>query len=149
MEQLGIVVVLAILGYLFGSAAERRHFASIREREQRYSELLTFSTRTLPTDPAPATCGLVSGNVVISIDYFKRLTAGLRGIIGGRVTAFETLVDRARREALLRLKEDAHSQGMSMVFNVRLETSSISKGNSKQLGTIEVYAYGTGVQMRR
>ncbi|MFT6733724.1 MAG: hypothetical protein ACJAS9_001914 [Polaribacter sp.] len=39
------------------------------------------------------------------MDYFKRFLAGLRNIFGGRVVTYESLVDRARREAILRMKE--------------------------------------------
>jgi hypothetical protein len=35
---------------------------------------------------------LVSGRAAISIDYFKRLLGILRNIVGGRVTAYESLV---------------------------------------------------------
>ena len=139
------LVLFATLGYVIGGYLERRHFRSIRERETSYSSLLTFNNRQLPDSVAAGDCMLVGGNVVISIDYFKRLAAGLRGIIGGRIGAYETLVDRARREALLRMKEDAMSKNLNMVFGVRLETSSIAKGSQGQLGMVEVYAYGTGV----
>ena len=142
--NIALVAVLAVLGYFIGGYLERRHFRSIREREARYQSLMTFTSRT-PPPGANDNCTLVAGNVVISIDYFKRLAAGLRGIVGGRVGAYETLVDRARREAVLRMKEDARQKNVNLVFGVRLETSSISKGASKQLGMVEVYAYGTGV----
>lgn len=142
---LSFVAIFAVLGYVIGGRIEQRHFRSIREREARYQSLLTYSSRLVPPT-ASGSCTLVDGNVVISIDYFKRLAAGLRGIIGGRVGAYETLVDRARREALLRMKEDALRKNVDMVFGVRLETSSISKGGGNQLGMVEVYAYGTGVR---
>ena len=143
--NISLVVLFAILGYVIGGFLERRHFRSIREREASYSSLLTFNSRQLPDSVSINDCTLVGGNVVISIDYFKRLAAGLRGILGGRIGAYETLVDRARREALLRMKEDAMRKNLTMVFGVRLETSSIAKGSQGQLGMVEVYAYGTGV----
>ena len=52
-------------------------------------------------------------------------------MFGGRVSAYETLVDRARREAILRMKEEA--KGADIILNMRLETSSISKGREKTL----------------
>ena len=84
-----------------------------------------------------------SGNVVISVDYFKRFVAGLRNLVGGRITTYETLLDRARREAILRMKEQAHGLGGYIVFNVKLETASISKGRKNTVGSVEVLAYGT------
>ena len=44
---------------------------------------------------------------------------------GGRVTSYESLLDRARRESLLRMKQQASSMGAVMVFNVKYETASI------------------------
>ena len=93
----------------------------------------------------PVQCDLVAGNVVVSIDYFKQVAAGLRSLIGGRVSAYETLLERARREAILRMKEDAINKGADAVFNVKLETSSITKGRRQQIGCVEIYAYGTAI----
>jgi uncharacterized protein YbjQ (UPF0145 family) len=69
-------------------------------------------------------------------------------IIGGRVKAYETLLDRARREALLRLKEDAVERGYHAVVNVRLETCRIANArNSERIAGLEVLAYGTGLKL--
>ena len=145
MYELIIFIILLAVGYIYGSVAERRHFASIRKREQEYGEILAFSTRHLPVYENPVTASLVAGNTVVSVDYFKRTAAGLRMLVGGRVAAYESLLERARREAILRMKEDARSKGVSQIFNVKLETSSITKGRRQQIGCVEVYAYGTGV----
>jgi uncharacterized protein YbjQ (UPF0145 family) len=82
---------------------------------------------------------------VISVDYFKRFLAALRNLFGGRVTSYESLLDRARRESLLRMKEQAAALGAAMVFNVKYETASISKGRGNSIGSIEVLAYGTAL----
>lgn len=144
MIELIVLVVLSTLGYFFGRLAERRHFASIIEREAKYRELLVFNEATLP--PGNWSAGpLVGGSVVVSVDYFKRLAAGLRALFGGRLTTYESLLERGRREALLRMKENALRVGATMVINVRLETASISKGQGDQIGSVEVYAYGTAL----
>jgi uncharacterized protein YbjQ (UPF0145 family) len=84
---------------------------------------------------------------VISVDYFKRFLASLRNIFGGRISSYETLVDRARREAILRMK--ASCPGATQIINVRLETSSLSKNTRKgSIGSIEVFAYGTAITYR-
>ena len=69
----------------------------------------------------------------------------MRAIIGGRVSSYETLIDRARREAILRMKEQAAAKGANYVFNVKMETSSISKGQRDSIGSVEVLAYGTAI----
>jgi len=143
--DLYIFAALLVLGFFFGRLAEKRHFKSILDREQKYRQLLTFSGRLLPPGMDSADAELVGGSVVISIDYFKRIAAGLRSIVGGRVTSYESLLERARREAVLRMKEAAIAKGATMVVNVKLETSSITKGKGQQIGCVEVYAYGTAL----
>ena len=143
--ELLVVLGLIVLGYLFGQWAERSHFKSIRKREQQYRDVLCFSERFPPIDRPVRSVELVAGNVVISIDYFKRVTAGLRMLFGGRVRAYESLLERARREAILRMKADAIQKGAKSVFNVKIETSSISKGRAQQIGSVEVIVYGTAL----
>lgn len=60
----------------------------------------------------------------------------------------EPLLDRARREAMLRMTEEARSQGYDAVYNVRLETSRLasSRGDGKGTAGIEMLAYGTAVK---
>ncbi|MCC1496960.1 YbjQ family protein [Alcanivorax sp. 1008] len=142
-----ILILLGLLttGYVFGRIAEKRHFISIRTREEEYRDVLAFSARFPPPSSTPTTPVLVGGNVVVAVDYFKMTAAALRNLIGGRVTSFETLVERARREAILRMKEEARAHGATQIFNVKLETSSIGQGTSGQSFSVEVYAYGTAL----
>ena len=43
----GIVLVLLILGYVFGQIAEKRHYRSILRREAMLSGLIVITTKTL------------------------------------------------------------------------------------------------------
>jgi uncharacterized protein YbjQ (UPF0145 family) len=87
---------------------------------------------------------LVYGSAVISVDYFKRILAGLRNIFGGKVKSYESLLDRARREALLRMKEMAGDA--TVIVNVRIETAAIGKqSRRKNIGCLEAMAYGTAI----
>ncbi len=139
------VVALLVVGYSFGRLAEWRHYKSIRKREDKFGDIMILTTKTLPpAEHAPSTV-LVLGSVVISVDYFKRFVANLRKIFGGRLHTYESLLDRGRREALLRMQEKAREFGATMIFNMRFETSSISKGQKQAVGTVEVLAYGTAV----
>lgn len=145
--QIGIPAALIVLGYVVGSARERAHYRSILEREAALADPPIISIKRVPADmpglgEAPDT-RIVLGSAVISVDYFKRFLASLKMIFGGRVTAYESLVDRARREALLRMRAEAHALGARMIVNVRMETASVSKGRGGAVGTIEVLAYGT------
>ncbi len=148
--NLGIPLLLLIAGYFVGSFLERRHFKSIVEREQATlnQPAVTFDEAddtVFPLDPDITDARLVSGSVVVSVDYFKAFAAGLRNIFGGRVSAYETLVDRGRREAILRMKESAGSA--ERIANMRIETSTLSSGRG--LGSVEVHAYGTAIYTHR
>ena len=146
MESLVTIFILIVAGYVMGSAAEARHYRSIRIREKTMLQFPAISSGKALMEKNIGHAELVYGNVVISIDYFKRILAGLRNILGGNVGAYETLLDRARREALLRMKEMA--AGADMILNVRIETSSVSKStHNKGLGSLEVLAYGTAVKI--
>ncbi|OPL14088.1 MAG: hypothetical protein AVO34_06220 [Firmicutes bacterium ML8_F2] len=147
--DLVLFLILLGVGYGCGSLAERRHYASITRRE---AEKLNFQTMTIEphlTNEQVSHSFLVHGSAVISIDYFKRLLAILRNLFGGRIKAYESLVDRARREATLRLQEQALAQGADMVVNLRLETSAIgnSANRKKQVGSVEAIAYGTAITL--
>ncbi|MCI5165416.1 MAG: hypothetical protein D3903_04840 [Candidatus Electrothrix sp. GM3_4] len=144
--QLIIFLTLLTLGYVFGKIAEKKHYRSIVEREKQWMQVPTTSgRRVLGTDREVKRVQLATGSVVISVDYFKRILAGLRNIFGGNVQSYETLVDRARREAVLRMKESCPKA--DQIINLRLETSSISKGNKNKIGSVEVLAYGTAVYL--
>jgi uncharacterized protein YbjQ (UPF0145 family) len=146
MIDLIIFFCLLSCGYFFGRYAEKKHFKSIIKREAELKNILAFSERLPPAGLAKQSGELVGGNVVISIDYFKRIVAGLRSIVGGRISAYESLLERARREAILRMKADAKNKGSNHIVNVKLETASITKGKKNQVGCVEVYAYGTALK---
>lgn len=138
---------LLALGLAAGTVLERRHFADIRVREARLRMLPAVTFSKVPADWPVASSGLVAGSVVVSLDYFKRFAASLRILIGGRVKAFEPLMDRGRREAILRMKEDAHTAGYDAIVNVRLETSRIANADGSSTAGVELMAYGTGLKL--
>jgi len=149
----GLVLVLTLLvaTFFIGGALERRHYASIRQREQNYRNFLAINFSHLSPDWQIESTELARGSIVISVDYFKRFVALLKAIFGGRLTTYEPLLDRARREALLRMIEDAKSKGCNAVINVRLETSRLANatsGNRERLAGVEILAYGTAIRTR-
>jgi uncharacterized protein YbjQ (UPF0145 family) len=149
--QLGIPLLLLLATYFTGSAVERRHYRSIRLRERESLRFPATTFEALPAGWQVTSSGLVTGSVVISVDYFKRFLAGLRMIFGGRVKSFESILDRARREALLRLKEAAQDAGYAAVVNVRVETSRLANAarNGQGVAGLEILAFGTGVALKQ
>lgn len=148
--ELIIVIALIALGYIAGTIAESKHYQSIKNRERKFLRLPAVTIKNALDEKAEIeNAHLVSGSVVISLDYFKRALAGLKNLFGGEITSYETLIDRARREAILRMKEMA--KGADIILNVRIETSSIgqSANQRKTIGSIEAIAYGTAVTLRK
>lgn len=145
MVEIIILLVLLATGFVFGRLAETRHYRSIRARESLHRELVVVPVRTPPRSLLRHRSELVRGNVVVSVDYFKATLAALRNLVGGRVAAYETLLDRARREAILRMQEQATRLGAEAVFNLKVETSRISGRSGSGVGSIEVLAYGTAL----
>jgi uncharacterized protein YbjQ (UPF0145 family) len=120
-------LVLVLLGMSAGTVAQRRHLRSLAAREADSGGFLITQIRFFPfavVGPAPPT--LVCSEVVISSDYFKTLLGNLRKIFGGELASYRSLVERARREAVQRLVEQATGRGYNAICNVRFETSDIS-----------------------
>lgn len=143
--QLGLFLLLLVSGFIFGRRAEHKHYQSIFQREEALRHLFVLSGRLPPADMLQHDAHLVTGSVVISVDYFKTFTAGLRNLIGGHISAYESLLDRARREAILRMQAEAEALGAEAIINMKFETSRIAGNAGQGLGSIEVLAYGTAL----
>lgn len=141
--------MLLSVGYFFGTHLEKKHYKSIIKREKKLKGMLLFDTKLIPEELQSTGGQMVVGHVVVSVDYFKRFVAGLRKLMGGRLKSYESLIDRARREAVLRMKMHAEELDANMIFNVRFETASISKGARNTIGSVEVYVYGSAVKVQQ
>lgn len=142
--NIGIPVALIILAMITGTILEKRHFRLIEEREKELQGIPVLTGKQYPTGHPVVESHMVSGSVVVSIDYFKRLLAALRNIFGGEVRSYISLLDRGRREAILRMKEQWPEA--DLIVNTRVETSSISKGAKNTIGSTEIFVYGTAIR---
>ncbi len=153
MDQLiilGFPLFLLLLSYFIGRHLESNHYKSIREREAATKDMVAINFPRFPFDVEIERAGMVMGSVVVSHDHFKRFLAQLRIIVGGRIKSYEPLLDRARREAVLRMKEQALARGHNTVVNIRLETSRLANSRRGGKGTagLEMLAYGTALTVR-
>lgn len=138
-------ILLFTAGWFFGSRHERQHLAQLSIAEQELSHIMVSSERFyVPKLVAHTEGELVLGSVVIAQDYFKMIIARVLSIFGKNLTTYETLLDRARREALVRMRTEAQAKGYNHIYGLRLEVSNIN-----QLGSmVEAIAYGTAVNSR-
>ena len=147
MVELIFFLILLSIGYFVGNSLEKKHFQDIKHRERKTLHVPVITYGAKQKLPHANETELFLGSVVVSADYFKMFASSLRNLVGGQMVAYESLLDRGRREAILRMKEQAISWGATKVVNVRLETSSIgNQAGGKGLVSIEVIAYGTGIR---
>ena len=145
--QLGVFVILLAIGLFAGRANERKHFRELAENEERLRDIEIRGGRVGADAGALQRGTLVIGSVVIAEDYFKRVAAGLKSLVGGNLRSYESLLERGRREAIVRMKQEARRLGATHVVNVRLETASLSEDWSAQrpIFSAEFIAYGTAL----
>ena len=84
--------------------------------------------------------GLVRGVTVRSRSVIGNVAGGLQSIFGGRLSAYVSLADTARQEALDHLCQHAAERGANAVIGMRYDANEIMDG------VTEVLAYGTAVR---
>lgn len=135
-----IWISLFVLSYFIGTYKEKAHLRSIVEREKSLVSLPALTLKFAEDRPV-VKAELVMGSVVIGGDFFKQIVAGLASLFGMRISVAEAMMDRARREAILRMKEKA--VGADAILNVRI--AGLKIGDRKKITGIEAMACGTAV----
>ena len=144
--QLVVFLVLLAIGVFAGRANERRHYRELAAAEDDLRDIVASSERGTGEGDTFSRGALVVGSVVIAEDYFKRVAAGLKSLVGGNLRSYETLLERGRREAIVRMKQQARRLGATHVVNVRLETASLSEDwSGRPMFSAEFIAYGAAL----
>ena len=141
---------LLCIGVIFGTLNERRHFQRLRDDEAALSHILQTTLKRIPAPHNDLQEGaiMVSGNVVVALDFFKIIVARLKSIVGGSLRSYESVLERARREAIVRMLKEADAVGATAVHNIRIEFSTIGGQNPQHPGGSEILAFGTAVKAR-
>lgn len=152
----GWVLVLLIVGLSAGTIAERRHLRRLAlEEAEVLAPMLVTDLRSFPMCGAGASSeatapALVTGESVISSDYFKTFVSALKKIVGGELRTLETLMSRARREAIVRMARRARSLGYDSICNVRIESADLGgSGESTQKAMTMVCVVASGTAYKR
>ena len=85
--------------------------------------------------------GLVSGEAILGANIFKDLFAGIRDIVGGRSSAYEKELKKAKEIAIQEMSDNAKAIGGNAILAVDLEYETIGQGSSMLMVT----ACGTAV----
>jgi uncharacterized protein YbjQ (UPF0145 family) len=83
--------------------------------------------------------GLVRGIIVRSRSIVGNIGAGLQSLIGGNITIYTSLCEKAREDAYTLMLQHATELGANAVIAVRYDANEVTAG------VTEVLAYGTAV----
>lgn len=95
----------------------------------------------LPGHTIVASYGVVRGIVVRSRSIVGNLGAALQTLVGGNITLYTQLCERARADAFSLMLEHAAERGANAVVGMRYDANEVAAG------VTEVLAYGTAVRV--
>lgn len=87
--------------------------------------------------------GMSRGIVVRSRSIIGTIGGGLQALLGGNITLFTSLCERARLEAFELMAKNAADMGANAVIGIRYDATGVGGG------VTEVLAYGTAVVVER
>ncbi len=102
---------------------------------------LTTTTFELPGFRVLQGFGVVRGIVVRSRSVIGNLGANLQTLIGGDITIYTSMCERAREDAFNQMLAHAGQLGANAVIGVRYDATEIGAG------VTEVICYGTAVKV--
>ena len=143
-----LIIILSVI-YMIGSIIEKNHFKKLKKEEVEYIKLPAggFGCKNWSSNKQIKDVGIVCGEAAIGCDYFKMFVSNLKSFFGGRLTSVESVLDRARREAIVRMKEKAKKIGANVIINVKIESTMLNECEQKNmLPQCLVIAYGTAIK---
>lgn len=91
--------------------------------------MIVTTTNVLEGRPITDYLGVVTGEAILGANIMKDLFAGFRDIVGGRSSAYEQELQRARGIAMREMEEQAKSLGANAIVGVDLDYETVSSGN--------------------
>lgn len=86
--------------------------------------------------------GIVSGETIIGANLFKDFFAGIRDIVGGRASSYESVLREAKENALQEMSDQAARMGANAVIGIDLDFETVGANGSMLMVT----AAGTAVR---
>ncbi len=102
------------------------------------TEFLLVTTPTLPGYRIKKILGVVTGLTARTRGVGGKFVAGIQSMVGGEVSAFTYEIEKARDEAIQRMKEQAQQMGANAVIGVDFESADL-------LSAIVISTTGTAV----
>jgi len=108
-----------------------------------HAEFIVVTTPTVPGYRIVRVLGVAHGLTVRTRGVGGKIIAGIEGMFGGEVTSYSSEAEKARRDSLSRLIENARKMGANAVVRADFETSDILNGTATLFS-----AYGTAVVIK-
>jgi uncharacterized protein YbjQ (UPF0145 family) len=93
----------------------------------------------LPGHRIVRNCGVVRGLIVRSRSIIGNIGAALQSLVGGNITLYSELCEKAREDAFRLLLQHAAEHGANAIIGMRYDANEVMDGIT------EVLAYGTAV----
>jgi uncharacterized protein YbjQ (UPF0145 family) len=103
-------------------------------------DLMVVTTSAIPGYEIVRALGTVHGMTVRTRGVGGKIMAGIEGMFGGEVTSYSSEAEKARKESMQRLIDNAKNIGANAVVRTDFETSDILNGTATIFS-----AYGTAV----
>ena len=103
--------------------------------------MLLTTTNTIEGHDITRYYGIVSGETIIGANVFKDFFAGIRYIVGGISSSYESVLREAKETALQEMKEQAERMGANAVIAIDLDYETVGANGSMLMVT----ASGTAV----
>jgi uncharacterized protein YbjQ (UPF0145 family) len=104
---------------------------------------LITTANELPGYRIVSNLGVVRGITVRSRNVFMNFGASLQTLIGGNITIYSELCEKARQEAFDLLIQHADDKGAEGLIAIRYDANEI------MAGVTEVLVYGTAVKVQK
>ena len=85
--------------------------------------MLIVTTETIPGKVLEP-LGVVKGNTIQTVNALRDIGAGLKTLVGGELTKYNEMMDKARRIATERMVDEANRLGADAIVCMRFTTSS-------------------------
>jgi uncharacterized protein YbjQ (UPF0145 family) len=109
--------------------------------EEDSTGFMIVTTPTVPGYRITKVFGVVTGLTPRTRGILGKFVAGFESMLGGEVTAFTSELEKARLDAIRRVREKALNLGANAVVGLDMETSDLGL----QLGVVVISATGTAV----
>src|SRR5258708_4458742 len=114
-------------------------FSSARSKTHRMQESITTTAFTIDGYRTVKTLGVVRGIIVRSRSIVGNIGAAFQTLIGGNISIYTNLCEKARSDAYLLMVQQAQQRGANAIIGVRYDATEVMQG------VTEVLCYGTAL----